>query len=561
MLLTMESLLALAAKAEPRSVEACMVHARALDGEGALHPELRRLSFAFEAEVERHAATMKAFENRSQRDAASPVRSPLSRRRGSLVLDMGSLVDSRSPASPIAKPPSPHPSHPSLNYQSLFLAAALQLLEEKRLPAELALPAVDAHPKLPPGTILAGYLKKAKDNSLRTSSKKYVILTQGVLTYYADVSAVAQPSSASATEVVLVPRRFLCRDNLSQRFQHKHAFELIATAADGPTKRKTKLVWIAASAAERAVWVHAIRCLLDRPVNVARPPDGDCYAFVLLQRALRDARRKDAYVCALRGCKRTLVVPVAWVHAQSPNAALPCGMAQVFKDLGRDKVQINHVVYSGADGTESVVGALVRAVMDVCTELSEADALGVVRSILLASNRTQSGGDTYETVDFLFHNAALVVLCPGAVEAAPLQVNVALRNACPEISTASPTKPDPLTRGISVDLPAKAERASMSSVFSFGDDLDSSLPAKALNLFARETETAELVSFAGERMHINIVAATSYKICDANPTGDVATDTWATVDAVFEQSFVYAPHYGVLEGHGTVRVAVTLAAM
>ncbi|EQC32293.1 hypothetical protein SDRG_10040 [Saprolegnia diclina VS20] len=562
MLLTAEDLLAMAAKVGPPTLGAHMQRVRATDAQGTLHPELKRLNDAMEAEATRYALAMQPYDQQrcdhaSLSGCLTPLRSPLQRRRGSLVLDMGSLVESKSAASsPKAKPPVQSP-HESPSYQSLFLAAALQLLDEKDKPRTSLPPSLDAHhPKLPPDTLLAGYLKKAKDNSLRTSTKKYAVLTRGVLRYYADMAA------ATYTEIILVPRRFLCRENLSQRFQHKYAFELLATGS-AAEKRQTKLVFMAKSETERRLWVHAIRAVVNASPVSPRAIDGDCYAFILLQRQIQDARRKDAYVHALRSATHhELCVPVEWVHSQLQQTRQhlgESGMDQVFKDLGRDRVSINGRVYSGADGTESVVGALAQAFMDVCDDLTEALALDVVRSVLLSCNRTQSGGDTYETVDYLYHNASLVVLCPSAREAAPLEIKVVLRDTCPELA-ASLASDDLgyVPRQHSLVLPTKVEqhRPSMASAISFGDDLDSSfLPAKALNLFAREKESVELVSFAGEKMHVAIVAATSYKICDANPQGDASLDTWAIVDAVFEQSFVYAPTYGVLEGKGTVRVA------
>ena len=80
-----------------------------------------------------------------------------------------------------------------------------------------------------------------------------------------------------------------------------------------------------------------------------------------------------------------------WVHEQlNARNQIKCGMDQVFKDLGRDKVMVNSIVYCGADGPECVIGALTQVLIQVsqsdpnCTALNEAQALSIVRSILLS---------------------------------------------------------------------------------------------------------------------------------------------------------------------------------
>jgi hypothetical protein len=87
-------------------------------------------------------------------------------------------------------------------------------------------------------------------------------------------------------------------------------------------------------------------------------------------------------------------------------------MRQVFKDLERDSIQINERIYSGAmDGSDIVIGALTQTFLEICHDaapLSEAEALRIARSLLLHCNRTQSGGDTYQMIDFLYANPRLV---------------------------------------------------------------------------------------------------------------------------------------------------------
>lgn len=54
--------------------------------------------------------------------------------------------------------------------------------------------------------------------------------------------------------------------------------------------------------------------------------------------------------------------------------------------------------------------------------MTEVQAVAHTMDILLACNRTQSGGDTYYCVEYLFRNPSLVVICPYSSHAEPLQV-------------------------------------------------------------------------------------------------------------------------------------------
>ena len=116
-----------------------------------------------------------------------------------------------------------------------------------------------------------------------------------------------------------------------------------------------------------------------------------------------------------------------------------------------------HSVIYGESGPESILGALARSIVllaskareqenklgllspshissrpcsvnnnstgniPLCT-MTEVQAVAHTMDILLACNRTQSGGDTYYCVEYLFRNPSLVVICPYSSHAEPLQV-------------------------------------------------------------------------------------------------------------------------------------------
>mmetsp|Transcript_5604 Transcript_5604/g.12768 ORF Transcript_5604/g.12768 Transcript_5604/m.12768 type:complete len:310 (-) Transcript_5604:2834-3763(-) len=106
--------------------------------------------------------------------------------------------------------------------------------------------------------------------------------------------------------------------------------------------------------------------------------------------------------------------------------------------MSRDRIAINGVQLSGEHGPETIVGTLVRRILE-CTafapngtqlhRLSEMSALIAARDVLLACNRTQSGGDTYMCVDALCRAEGLMVLCPDSAEAEPVAIEVEFRQS------------------------------------------------------------------------------------------------------------------------------------
>ena len=71
--------------------------------------------------------------------------------------------------------------------------------------------------------------------------------------------------------------------------------------------------------------------------------------------------------------------------------------------------------------------ALSRAVMSCAAErnpMSEMHAMAFTRNVLLACNRTQSGGFSYEAVELLFGNRDHVFIMPMSAEAEPLEISI-----------------------------------------------------------------------------------------------------------------------------------------
>ena len=141
---------------------------------------------------------------------------------------------------------------------------------------------------------------------------------------------------------------------------------------------------------------------------------------------------------------------------------------QLRRDLQRDAISINGIVYRGdsSHGPERIFGALTRCIMNVgrvntssssnsithttnvdgndgdatntvtpiaatatsnnnaTSDVRESKALVYARDILLAGNRTRSGGDSYFCVETLCSNADLVVLVPSGKAVEPVEITV-----------------------------------------------------------------------------------------------------------------------------------------
>ena len=127
--------------------------------------------------------------------------------------------------------------------------------------------------------------------------------------------------------------------------------------------------------------------------------------------------------------------------------------------MHRDVITVNGQMISGATGgPEEMIGVLVRTILEqvqsmrekyvasvgpplsaassteqisdvrrrlaTFADMDESQALSCARDVLLSCNRTQSGGDTYYTVESLFVNKEFAVLTPFACEADPLEIVV-----------------------------------------------------------------------------------------------------------------------------------------
>jgi PH domain len=237
------------------------------------------------------------------------------------------------------------------------------------------------------------------------------------------------------------------------------------------TNSNIKRLWMAASREERQAWMQAINSamvggsvtrgdsLADhrgivRTVSGRSPFKTDLRMFLKQQTAMRTARTSSEYLSALRELLcQSLHVPVKWVAKQvmltgdnvannscaTPSAFqekdVELSIDQLWRDLQRDKVLLCGEVIHGDShhGPERMLAALTRCLLSVGrdsessaarSDLRESKALVYARDVLLAGNRTRSGGDSYYCVNTLCSNSDLVVVVPSGAEVEPVAIDV-----------------------------------------------------------------------------------------------------------------------------------------
>lgn len=178
-------------------------------------------------------------------------------------------------------------------------------------------------------------------------------------------------------------------------------------------------------------------------------------------------------------------------------------MDQVFKDLCRDRLEVNGELCDGSSssGPESIVSTLMTHILKTAntsktsktSKLSEAQALRLTRDVFLRSNRTQSAGDAYELVSTLCQQEHLVVICPNSAEALPLNIHIS-------------------------NVASEEERLCLA---------------------------------------LTVEALIQYRICDIDPQDD-AEDNWALMSVEYQQHFTYTHSGGTVVGHGSLCLSTTV---
>jgi hypothetical protein len=168
--------------------------------------------------------------------------------------------------------------------------------------------------------------------------------------------------------------------------------------------------------------------------------------YLVVRDAVKSAQSKEEYKSALSRLDgdQQMIVPVEWIKSQfgnnsrntfTENTICSC-VEQLWKDLCRDSVEINGEVLMGDAyrGPDRILGTLTRQILHLGgtsgftslkpDRITEAQAVSYARDILLSSDRTRSGGDSYYCAENLFLNRDLVAICPTSVVAKPLSISV-----------------------------------------------------------------------------------------------------------------------------------------
>ena len=345
----------------------------------------------------------------------------------------------------------------------IFMKSLLDLLSQRERYATEA----DINDK---DTIKSGPLKKASHLVTGIWKVKYVEVRRGVFSYYEDeISKESEGGTLVRKNIPLHADTCSCR---AVKVKHNALsvspggaiFEL---KIEGSPKR----LWMANSREERQAWIHAIHAAtlgksvtqgeryIDHSSKSGNISDESPYKldldlYVKVQKEIQQASSKQSYLGSLSGLVGTkLNVPVQWIRQQIGGIstdhaniafheeAVSRGVNQLWKDLMRDSVRIDGELFTGGNGRspEMIIGALMRYIIgfDQSSPLSanatvaqkhkfsisESQALSYARDILLAGNRTRSGGDSYFCVNTLCKSPELAVIVPSSLEAEPWTIN------------------------------------------------------------------------------------------------------------------------------------------
>lgn len=356
--------------------------------------------------------------------------------------------------------------------REIFLKAILQLLDQRDTNVEAARFSKSRVNESNSDIIKSGIIKKATGNSLYLWKEKFVVLRHGEFTYEDDVG---WGDAHKKKSVQLTVDQCSCRAFKLKAADGNLVFELTDTSG-------RRRLWLASTVLERDSWVRAINAAIVGSAgdfNVEEDPllggipslksqliatphlhqEGgntapyatEIYHFNKIRTAISFMISAEDYQQHItRLSDKQLTVPVFYVKeslqgenieieipTSSPASKRAILSSQVWKDLDRDVICVNGDVITGDKGPEAMVGAIVRHVLEQAErirtalagtgekfDLNEGHALSCVRDVLLACNRTESGGDTYLCVSTLLSNPDLVVLTPFASEADPMDITV-----------------------------------------------------------------------------------------------------------------------------------------
>ena len=314
-----------------------------------------------------------------------------------------------------------------------------------------------------PNTIKSGPLKKASHLVSGVWKVKFVEVRRGMFTYYEDAVSGDKSSGLLQKNVPLDYNSCSCRAVKI----HRKGLNITTAGAIFEIKvAGTSRLWLAKSRDERHAWIQAINDAmvggsvtrggdvttdhrgLFRGVNSKSPYKRDLKKYMRIKNTIKNAKTKHEYIQTIGELLGTsLDIPVKWIMEQvdsNPTSgiagvfheeSITSGVEQLWKDLQRDSIKINDELIEGNSGghaPEKMIGALIRIIIGTSRSssakraISESRAFAYARDVLLSTNRTRSGGDSYFCIDTLCNNPNLIITVPSSREAEPLSISVAL---------------------------------------------------------------------------------------------------------------------------------------
>mmetsp|Transcript_23858 Transcript_23858/g.66204 ORF Transcript_23858/g.66204 Transcript_23858/m.66204 type:complete len:633 (-) Transcript_23858:286-2184(-) len=347
----------------------------------------------------------------------------------------------------------------------IFLRAALSLLTERDAKAP-TLGMMD------PMVLKSGPLKKASHLMNGVWKVKYVEIRRGMFSYYEnavnDGEILRKNIPLSANDCTCRPVRL---HQKALKFTPRGAIFELSVAG-------SKRLWIANSREERQSWMNAIQAATVggsavttagsdhrgriRHVSPRSPFRQDLRRYLQAQKSLKQANNKEEYLAGLQELESNPIrVPIKWIAKQTLLSSMSTdsftgnqgeaqatafkeqdvemSVDQLWRDLQRDSIQLNGVVWQGSasHGPEAIVGAVAHSILRSSrqsiegeSDMMESQSLAYARDIMLSGNRTRSGGDSYFCISTLCDNPGLVVLTPSTRdEVEPVSISVKEENS------------------------------------------------------------------------------------------------------------------------------------
>jgi|EP00945_MAST-04E_sp_MAST-4E-sp1_P000513 hypothetical protein len=306
-------------------------------------------------------------------------------------------------------------------------------------------------------------------------------------------------------------------------------------------KKEESRIWMAKDAEDRKRWMTSIRTAIRVAMSTASA-SRDIKRCSTLRSEIVGAQTSDDYKHILHrrmGFEDNpygpgeLCVPVAWVHSEMEKidkghlAAIENDMTieQMKKDMLRDTFQIDGQLLHGVDGMEQVVGMLASTILAAGEgggmQLCEAHAVRFAREVLYECSRSQFGGDCFYTTRFLCLSEDLDFVITPEHSAQPLPISFSVEHE-PYVESKRNTD---------------------------------SVKADLRKLLGSEYEEAvQTTADQSELLTVHMEAAMVFEVNDMDLTDE---GKLARVRTTFKRSFVFAEEYPVAIGAGNVHMSLT----